>query len=140
MTTHNAPLFQPYTLGDLSLASRIVMAPLTRSRAAQPGNVPQEMNAVYYRQRANPDTGAALIISEATQISQQGMGYAFTPGIHSPEQVAGWKQVTDAVHAEGGKILLQLWHVGRISHTDLQPGNEKPVAPSAIRPRTWKRL
>lgn len=131
--THNSALFQPFSAGELSLASRVVMAPLTRSRAAQPGNVPQAMNVKYYAQRANPETGAALIISEATQVSQQGQGYAFTPGIYTPEQVAGWKTITDAVHAEGGKIVLQLWHVGRISHTDLQEGGQRPVAPSAIR-------
>ncbi|MFG0307170.1 MAG: alkene reductase [Phycisphaerales bacterium JB040] len=133
MPDHHAPLFQPLTVGDLNLAHRIVMAPLTRSRSAQPGNVPQAINAEYYRQRANPETGASLIISEATQVSPQGQGYAFTPGIHSPEQVRGWKAVTEAVHAEGGTIFLQLWHVGRISHTDLQPGEGQPVAPSAIR-------
>ncbi|MFT5422970.1 MAG: N-ethylmaleimide reductase [Phycisphaerales bacterium] len=125
-------LFEPLAAGELSLATRVVMAPLTRSRAAQPGNVPQAMNTEYYRQRANPKTGAALIITEATQVSEQGQGYAFTPGIHSPEQVAGWRKITDAVHAERGRILLQLWHVGRISHTELQPNGEQPVAPSAI--------
>lgn len=129
----NDALFSPLTVGDLRLAHRLVMAPLTRSRSAQPGDVPQPMNAEYYRQRANPRTGASLIISEATQVSPQGKGYAFTPGIHSDEQVAGWRAVTDAVHAQGGLIALQLWHVGRISHVDLQPGGERPVAPSAIR-------
>lgn len=104
------------------------MAPLTRSRSKQPGDIPWELNAEYYAQRAS----AGLIISEATQISPQGKGYAFTPGIHSDDQIAGWKLVTDAVHAKGGRIVLQLWHVGRISHTDLQPGGQKPVAPSAI--------
>ncbi|RJG47427.1 alkene reductase [Motilimonas pumila] len=123
-------LFTPLQLGNLSLPHRIVMAPLTRSRAAQPGDVPQPMNAEYYQQRAS----AALIISEATQISPQGKGYAFTPGIYSEEQIQGWQQVTQAVHQQGGKIFAQLWHVGRISHPALQPNGELPVAPSAIKP------
>ena len=121
-------LFSSIKLGDTTLPHRIVMAPLTRSRSAQPGDVPQAMNAHYYQQRAS----AALIISEATQISPQGKGYAFTPGIHSEEQVIGWKKVTDAVHAEGSRIFLQLWHVGRVSHSKLQLDNALPVAPSAI--------
>lgn len=124
------PLFEPLVLGRHKLPNRIVMAPLTRSRAAQPGDIPTTLNADYYRQRA----GAGLIISEATQVSPQGKGYAFTPGIHSDEQVAGWRLVTDAVHAAGGRIHLQLWHVGRISHPALQPDGALPVAPSAIRP------
>src|SRR5258706_3097201 len=123
-------LFEPYRLGSLALPHRIVMAPLTRSRAAQPGNVPTELNAEYYAQRAS----AALIITEATQISEEGQGYAWTPGIHSPEQVAGWRRVVDRVHARGGRIFLQLWHVGRISHPTLQPGGASPVAPSALKP------
>jgi N-ethylmaleimide reductase len=123
-------LFQPYKLGPLMLAHRIVMAPLTRSRAHQPGNVPTLLNACYYAQRAS----AALIISEATQVSMQGQGYAWTPGIHSREQVEGWRLVTDAVHEAGGRIFLQLWHVGRISHPSLQPDNMLPVAPSPITP------
>jgi N-ethylmaleimide reductase len=106
------------------------MAPLTRSRARQPGNVPSELNACYYAQRAS----AALIVSEATQVSMQGQGYAWTPGIHSREQVEGWRLVTDAVHKAGGLIFLQLWHVGRISHPSLQPDGMLPVAPSAIKP------
>lgn len=122
-------LFRPARLGRLTLANRIVMAPLTRNRAG-PGNVPQPLNAEYYAQRA----GAGLIISEATQVSPQGVGYPGTPGIHSPEQVAGWRLVTEAVHAKGGRIFLQLWHVGRISHPSLQPDGALPVAPSAIRP------
>lgn len=105
------------------------MAPLTRNRAIE-GNIPQSMNAEYYRQRAT----AGLIISEATQISQQGQGYPFTPGIHSAEQIAGWKLVTKAVHEQGGLIFLQLWHVGRISHPCFQPNGGLPVAPSAIAP------
>jgi N-ethylmaleimide reductase len=123
-------LFQPYKLGTLTLPHRIVMAPLTRSRARQPGNVPTSLNACYYAQRAS----AALIISEATQVSMQGQGYAWTPGIHSREQVEGWRLVTDAVHDAAGLIFLQLWHVGRISHPSLQPDNMLPVAPSAITP------
>jgi len=97
-------------------------------RSVQPGNIPQALNAEYYAQRAS----AGLIVSEATQISPQGQGYPATPGIYSPEQVAGWKLVTDAVHKKGGRIVLQLWHVGRISHSSLQPGSALPVAPSAI--------
>ncbi|MBV8526646.1 MAG: alkene reductase, partial [Acetobacteraceae bacterium] len=128
---HN--LFTPVRLGALELPNRIVMAPLTRSRAGA-GDVPGPMNAEYYRQRAS----AGLIISEATQISPQGKGYAWTPGIHSPEQVAGWKPVTDAVHGTGGRMMLQLWHVGRISHPDLQIGGKLPVAPSAVRPQGVK--
>ena len=132
MTDAEDPLFQPLTLGDLELPNRIVMAPLTRARAGQPGDVPTALNAEYYRQRA----GAGLIFSEATQVSPQGKGYAFTPGIHSQEQVAGWRQVTDAVHEAGGRIYAQLWHVGRVSRPELQPNGEKPVAPSAIQPET----
>jgi N-ethylmaleimide reductase len=123
-------LFQPYKLGPVTLPSRIVMAPLTRSRAQQPGNVPGPLAACYYAQRAS----AALIISEATQVSMQGQGYAWTPGIHSPEQVEGWRRVTKAVHDSGGRIFCQLWHVGRISHPALQPDHMLPVAPSAITP------
>lgn len=122
-------LLGPITVGDHTLRNRVLMAPLTRSRSKQPGDIPWELNAAYYRQRAS----AGLIISEATQVSPQGKGYAFTPGIYTQEQVAGWRLVTDAVHDEGGTIFLQLWHVGRISHTDLQPDGGKPVAPSAIR-------
>jgi N-ethylmaleimide reductase len=124
-------LFQPYRLGPYDLPHRIVMAPLTRSRARQPGNVPGPLNACYYAQRAS----AALIISEATQVSMQGQGYAWTPGIHSREQIEGWRLVTEAVHRAGGLIFNQLWHVGRISHPALQPDQMLPVAPSAIRPR-----
>lgn len=120
-------LFDSLTIGALTLPNRIVMAPLTRMRA-QAGNVPHPLAAEYYSQRA----GAGLIISEATQISQQGQGYPATPGIHSPEQVEGWKKVTAAVHKAGGRMMLQLWHVGRISHPSFQPGNTAPVAPSAI--------
>ena len=123
-------LFDTLTLGDITLQNRIIMAPLTRMRSQQPGNIPHALNAKYYAQRAS----AGLIISEATQISQQGQGYPATPGIHSPEQVAGWKLVTKAVHEKGGKIFLQLWHVGRISHSSHQPHGALPVAPSAITP------
>ncbi|MGH8471377.1 MAG: alkene reductase [Gammaproteobacteria bacterium] len=123
-------LFHPVELGRYDLRHRMVMAPLTRSRARQPGNVPSPLNACYYAQRAS----AALIVSEATQVSQQGQGYAWTPGIHSPEQVEGWRGITDAVHQAGGLIFMQLWHVGRISHPCLQPDGMLPVAPSAIKP------
>jgi N-ethylmaleimide reductase len=123
------PLLSPFRLGPLALPNRVVMAPMTRNRAGA-GNVPGPLNATYYAQRA----GAGLIVSEATQVSPQGVGYPGTPGIHSAEQVAGWKLVTDAVHAAGGRIFLQLWHVGRISHPSLQPGGALPVAPSAIAP------
>jgi N-ethylmaleimide reductase len=117
-------------IGDLTLKNRVIMAPLTRMRSQQPGNIPTELNARYYEQRA----GAGLIISEATQISPQGQGYPATPGIYSSEQVAGWKLVTDAVHKNNGKIFLQLWHVGRISHSSFQPDGAKPVAPTAKAP------
>lgn len=120
-------LFSPFTLGDIPLANRVVMAPLTRNRAG-PGFVPGPLAAEYYAQRAS----AGLIIAEATQISQQGQGYQDTPGIYTPAQVEGWRAVTDAVHARGGRIFLQLWHVGRVSHTALQPGGGAPVGPSAI--------
>jgi N-ethylmaleimide reductase len=124
-------LFDPLVLGgELTLPNRVVMAPLTRMRSKQPGNIPVELNAEYYAQRAS----AGLIISEATQICQQGQGYPATPGIHSPEQVEGWKLVTETVHEAGGRIFLQLWHVGRISHPSHQPGGALPVAPSAIKP------
>ena len=125
----SSPLFAPAILGSVALANRIIMAPLTRSRAAA-GNVPHSLNARYYAQRAS----AGVIISEATQITPQGQGYPKTPGIHSPEQITGWQQVTHAVHQRGGKIFLQLWHVGRISHPLTQSDGGQPVAPSAIRP------
>jgi N-ethylmaleimide reductase len=123
-------LFDPLQLGDIALANRLVMAPLTRDRAAA-GRVPYALNATYYAQRANPATGAGLIISEGTQVGLLGQGYLDTPGIHSPEQVEGWKLVTDAVHAAGGKIVAQIWHVGRISHTSLLPEGETPVSATA---------
>jgi N-ethylmaleimide reductase len=130
----NAPaqqvdLLSPYQLGALQLKNRMVMAPLTRSRA-EPGNLPSQMAAEYYSQRA----GAGLIVTEATQAAPGGQGYIATPGIHSDAQRDHWKKVTDAVHAQGGVIFMQLWHVGRISHPDFL-GGQAPVAPSAIAPR-----
>ena len=121
-------IFQPIKVGSIELKNRIVMAPLTRMRSKQPGNIPWDLNVEYYQQRAS----AGLIVTEATQVSQQGQGYAGTPGIHTPAQIEGWKGVTDAVHEKGGKIFLQLWHVGRISHRSHQPDGQLPVAPSAI--------
>lgn len=124
-----ADLFSSINVGGYELANRIVMAPMTRNRAGE-GNVVHDLHKEYYRQRAS----AGLIITEATQISPQGVGYPATPGIHNAEQVRAWKQVTDAVHDEGGHIFVQLWHVGRISHPSLQMDGQLPVAPSAIRP------
>jgi len=121
-------LFEPIKMGALALENRVFMAPLTRSRASAADDAPIDMNVEYYAQRAS----AELIIAEATQISQQGKGYAFTPGIYTDPQIAGWRRVTDAVHAKGGKIVLQLWHVGRVSHPTLQPDGGLPVAPSAL--------
>ncbi|MGE4278424.1 MAG: alkene reductase [Magnetospirillum sp.] len=125
------PLFQKFRLGQLELANRVVMAPLTRNRA-EPGNVAARMTAEYYAQRAS----AGLIVAEGSQVSPMGQGYLATPGIHSPEQVAAWKVVTDAVHQAGGRIFLQLWHVGRVSHTSLLPGGAAPLAPSAVTANT----
>ena len=122
-----ATLHTPFALGALTLSNRIVMAPMTRNRAG-PGNVPQMLNAEYYRQRAS----AGIIITEATQISPHGLGYPGTPGIHDTKQVTGWLAVTEAVHEAGGRIVLQLWHVGRASHSSLLPDRALPVAPSAI--------
>lgn len=131
LRANNVPdLFSPVEVGPLKLHNRVVMAPLTRSRAG-PGNVPTQLNALYYAQRAS----AGLIIAEATQIAPEGQGYISTPGIHSREQIEGWKCVTKAVHVAGGHVVLQLWHVGRISHPSFQPGGALPVAPSAIRPK-----
>ena len=121
-------LFSPAQLGSIALKNRIVMAPLTRNRAGE-GGVPQDLNVTYYEQRAS----AGLIVTEATPISAMGHGYPALPGIYTDAQIAGWKKVTDAVHAKGGKIVIQLWHVGRISHPSLLNG-ELPVAPSAIKP------
>ncbi len=123
----NDALFQPIKLGRLDLANRMAMAPLTRNRAAE-ANVPAAMAADYYSQRAS----VGLIIAEATQVSETAQGYNATPGLHTAEQIAGWKQVTDAVHAQGGRIFVQLWHTGRISHSHFQPDEQAPVAPSAL--------
>ena len=123
-------LFDPICIGSIELANRICMAPLTRNRAS-PGQVPNALMSTYYAQRANPAAGAGLLISEATQISPMGQGYLDTPGIHSAAQIAGWRQVTDAVHAQGGRIVVQLWHVGRISHSSLLPGGVPPVSSTA---------
>lgn len=130
ITTSGHALFSPTKLGDVEILNRIIMAPMTRNRAGE-GNVPQDLNVEYYRQRAS----AGLIITEASQVSPQGVGYPATPGIHSDDQVQGWRKVTDAVHKKGGHIFIQLWHVGRISHPSLQPEGTLPVAPSAIRPQ-----
>lgn len=119
-------LFDPVHAGDLTLPNRIAMAPLTRNRS--PNAVPTDMVVEYYRQRAS----AGLLITEGTAITHQGQGYADVPGLYASEQLAGWRKVTDAVHAAGGRIVTQLWHVGRVSHTSLQPGGGKPVAPSAV--------
>lgn len=123
----STPLFEPFQIGELTLPNRIVMPPMTRARAAS-GEVPTDLMAKYYSQRAT----AGLIITEGTQVSRQGQGYAWTPGIHTPEQVEGWRKVTAAVHGAGGRIFAQLWHVGRLSHVSLQPGSQMPVAPSAL--------
>ena len=123
-------LFSPAKLGSIALKNRMVMAPLTRSRAPKGTGVPQDLNVTYYAQRAT----AGLIITEATPISAMAHGYILLPGIYTDEQVAGWKKVVDAVHFEGGKIILQLWHVGRIAHPTLLPNGALPVAPSAIKP------
>lgn len=127
-TTNERTLFAPTKLGALQLKNRIAMAPMTRTRAGEDG-IAKDMHATYYAQRAS----AGLIVTEGVNISAQGRGYAGTPGLWTPEQVAGWRAVTRAVHAAGGVIFPQLWHVGRLSHIDLQPGGEAPVAPSAIR-------
>jgi N-ethylmaleimide reductase len=122
-------LFEPFKLGPITLPNRAVMAPLTRNRAVPPGMVPSPIAVDYYGQRAS----AGLLITEASQVSQQGQGYQDTPGIYSKEQVAGWRRVTDRVHERKGRIFIQLWHVGRISHTSLQADGGAPVGPSAIR-------
>jgi len=123
-------LFSPISLGDLTLQNRMIMAPLTRNRAAMPGNAPQSMNVTYYAQRSS----AGIIIAEAAQVSPQGIGYPATPGIHSEEQVQGWRAVNDAVHAKGGHMFAQLWYCGRISHPDLLPDKQQPVSASPIKP------
>ncbi|MEK9281760.1 MULTISPECIES: alkene reductase [unclassified Bradyrhizobium] len=122
-------LFETYKLGPITLPNRLVMAPLTRNRAAPGSFVPSPLAADYYGQRAS----AGLLVTEASQISQQGQGYQDTPGIYSKDQVAGWRKVTDRVHEHGGRIFIQIWHVGRISHTALQANGAAPVAPSALR-------
>src|SRR5215217_5381935 len=122
-------LFEPFKLGAITLPNRLVMAPLTRNRAVPGSFVPSELAIEYYGQRAS----AGLLITEASQVSQQGQGYQDTPGIYSKEQVKGWRKVTERVHARGGRIFIQLWHVGRISHTSLQPNGGAPVGPSAVR-------
>ena len=126
-----ATLFDPIRFGAIDLANRVVMAPLTRSRAAD-GLVPSPMAVEYYAQRAT----AGLLITEATQVGPLAQGYIATPGLFTPEQIAGWRKVTDEVHRRGGRIVVQLWHVGRVSHTSLLPEGEVPVAPSAIRANT----
>jgi len=132
--SNHPALFAPLQLGGQQLKNRIVLPPLTRQRAGQPGDVATDLMAQYYRQRA----GAGLIVTEGTQIEARGKGYAWTPGIHDASQIAGWRKVTRAVHAEGGVIYAQLWHVGRVSHHALQPGGGAPVAPSAIQARKVK--
>lgn len=122
-------LFSSHSVGAISAQNRIVMAPMTRARSSQPGDIPNAMMAEYYAQRAS----AGMIVTEATQISRQGQGYSFTPGIYSEEQIEGWRKVTEAVHAKGGKIVLQIWHVGRMSHESFHDDG-KPVAPSALAP------
>lgn len=126
--------FSETTIGSLVLKNRIVLPPLTRQRSGQPGDVPTDLMATYYRQRA----GAGFIVSEGTQIEPRGQGYAWTPGIYTQAQIDGWRKVTDAVHAEGGVIFAQLWHVGRVSHTRLQPDGDAPIAPSAVQARKVK--
>ena len=123
-------LFDPLRIGDIDLASRIVMAPLTRNRAS-PGQVPNELMARYYAQRADPARGAGLLVTEASQICPEGQGYLDTPGMFNAAQVTGWRRVTQAVHQRGGRIVVQLWHVGRISHVSLQPGGQPPVSSTA---------
>jgi N-ethylmaleimide reductase len=130
MASPGPSLFSPLSVGALQLPNRMVMAPMTRNRAGA-GNAPTALNATYYAQRAS----AGLLITEASQVSPQGVGYPRTPGMYSDEQVAGWRVVTTAVHARGGRIFAQLWHVGRVSHPLLQPGCALPVAPSAIAPQ-----
>src|ERR1700693_3917107 len=121
-------LFEPFQLGPMTLPNRLVMAPLTRNRAIPPGMVPSPLATEYYGQRAS----AGLLVTEASQVSQQGQGYQDTPGIYSKEQVVRWRKVTNRVHERGGRIFIQIWHVGRISHTSLQAGGVAPGAPSAV--------
>lgn len=128
--SNTSPLLNSVKLGAVELKNRIIMAPLTRNRAGE-GNVPQDLNVEYYKQRAS----AGLIITEASQVSAEGVGYPATPGIHSSEQIEGWRKVTDAVHKKGGKIFVQLWYCGRISHPSMLPDNQTPVSASAIKPQ-----
>lgn len=130
----HAALFTPIDMGRITLKNRIVLPPLTRQRSAQPGDIATDLMATYYRQRA----GAGFMVSEGTQIEPRGQGYAWTPGIYSQAQIDGWRKVTEAVHAEGGVIFAQLWHVGRVSHNALQPGGQAPVAPSTIQAQKVK--
>ncbi|MBY0314793.1 MAG: alkene reductase [Bdellovibrionales bacterium] len=130
-STPNAQLLKPIQIGDLKLPHRIFMAPLTRSRSLKEGHTQTPLHALYYSQRAS----AGLIISEATQISQQGQGYAWTPGIYTDKQVEGWKLVTDAIHNAGGRIFVQLWHVGAVSHNVFQPEGKNPVSSSEWTPK-----
>lgn len=123
-----AKLFSPLKVGAVTVPNRVFMAPLTRLRSIEPGDIPTPLMGEYYRQRAS----SGLIITEATQISAQAKGYAGAPGLHSPEQIAAWQKITAGVHAENGHIAVQLWHTGRISHSSLQPGGAAPVAPSAL--------
>ena len=132
MTLDASPLFTPFRLGDLELPNRLVMAPLTRNRAAPGTDAPHELNVHYYVQRAS----AGLLITEGSQISQEGQGYIQTPGIYTQAQIDGWRKVTDGVHKAGGRIVIQLWHVGRISHVSLLKDGAAPVAPSAIQANT----
>jgi N-ethylmaleimide reductase len=125
---NHSNFFTPATLGQHTLKNRIMLPPLTRQRSTQPGNVANELMAEYYQQRA----GAGFLVTEGTQIEPRGQGYAWTPGIYTQEQIAGWRKVTEAVHAEEGIIFAQLWHVGRVSHSALQPQGDAPIAPSAI--------
>ncbi|MEB0043151.1 MULTISPECIES: alkene reductase [unclassified Pseudomonas] len=131
---NNDALFTHVKLGRLTLKNRIVFPPLTRQRSAQPGDIATDLMSLYYRQRAT----AGFMVSEGTQIEPRGQGYAWTPGIYTQAQIDGWKKVTEAVHADGGVIFAQLWHVGRVSHNALQPDGESPVAPSAIQAQKVK--
>ena len=128
LISDTSTLFSSVELGPFTLKNRIVMPPLTRSRSTQPGNIPNDLMASYYAQR----TSAGFMVTEGTQIEPRGQGYAWTPGLHSQAQIEGWKKVTQAVHAKGGIIFAQLWHVGRVSHTTLQPNADRPVGPSNI--------
>ena len=132
MSLDPSPLLSPFRLGDLELRNRVVLAPLTRNRATPGLDAPNDLNVRYYVQR----TSAGLIVTEGSQISLEGQGYLWTPGVYTPAQIEGWRNVTDAVHAAGGRIFIQLWHVGRVSHVSLQEGGKAPVAPSAIRAKT----